>query len=105
MDPATIERGLELGRNCLRLAPRNEWSHWHMGVAFALAGQLDAAVRECERSLELNPNFLLGHGSVADILPCSAALRRRWKPAAGFATGPRNPTNFGRHASMPWRTS
>ena len=72
-DAATISRCMELARTALRLAPTDEWAHWLMAGAYMEVGQLEDAVAECERSLEINPNFWL---AVARLGACLALLGR-----------------------------
>jgi TolB-like protein/two-component SAPR family response regulator len=50
-DPANMERGFELARAALRLAPHDEYAHLVMAYAYAYAadGQLEEAIAECER--------------------------------------------------------
>jgi adenylate cyclase len=97
-DAANSARALELAKTALRLAPRDEWTHWLMAGADALAGRLDDALAECERSLEINPNSAIILGEMGTLLAylgrpqeaiesCRLALR----------LDPRSPTNFWRY--------
>jgi TolB-like protein len=99
-DPANMARGLELARTALRLAPHDEYAHLVMAWAHAFAadGQLEEALAECERGLEINPNCSILYGNVGAYLgalgrpqeaieACRLALR----------LNPRDPSNFWRH--------
>jgi TolB-like protein/two-component SAPR family response regulator len=99
-DPANMARGFELARTALRVAPHDEYAHLVMTYAHAYAadGQLEEAVAECERGLEINPNCSILYGNVGAYLgalgqpqeaieACRLALR----------LNPRDPSNFWRH--------
>jgi TolB-like protein len=99
-DPANMARGLELARTALRLAPHDEYAHLVMAWAHAFAadGQLEEALAECERGLEINPNCSILYGNVGAYLgalgrpqeaieACRLALR----------LNPRDPSNIWRH--------
>jgi TolB-like protein len=100
-DAATVGRVLALARSALRLAPRDEWAHWAMAGAHGEAGQLEEAVAECERGLEINPNCSVILGDLGGFLgalgrpqeaieACRLALR----------LSPRDPANFWHHFSI-----
>lgn len=99
-DPENMARGSELARTALRLAPRDEYAHLVMAYAHAYAadGQLEEAIAECERGLEINPNCSIIYANMgayqsalgrpqASIEACRLALR----------LNPRDPSNFWRH--------
>lgn len=46
-------------------APRDPQGHWALGRAFLLRQEFDLAIDEIEQSVALNPNFAIGHYSVA----------------------------------------
>jgi len=100
-DAANVGRALELARTALRLAPRDEWAHWLMAGAYAEAGQLEDAVAECERSLEINPNFSTALGRLG---ACLAALGRPQEAIEAcrlaLQLNPRDPDNFWRHSNI-----
>ena len=96
-----VARGLELARTALRLAPGDELAHLVMSEAYGVARQLEDAVAECERGLEINPNnsdllgnlgaYLAGLGKSQEAIDaCSLALR----------LNPRSPGNFWRHINI-----
>jgi TolB-like protein/DNA-binding winged helix-turn-helix (wHTH) protein len=60
-----IERADEHARHALLLDPRDPQGHWAMGRVFQLRQEFDLAIEEIEQSVTLNPNFALGHYSVA----------------------------------------
>jgi adenylate cyclase len=100
-DEANVVMGLQFARSGLRLAPRDEWAHWCMAFAYEQTGQLKEMRAECERAIELNPNFSIGYGGLGRafaflgqpmeaIEACQVALR----------LNPRDPSNFDRHAAL-----
>ncbi|MGE0701968.1 MAG: winged helix-turn-helix domain-containing protein [Hyphomicrobiaceae bacterium] len=62
---AEIEQATDLARHAQLLDPRDPQGHWALGRAFQLNDELDLAIEEIERSVALNPNFAIGHYSVA----------------------------------------
>jgi tetratricopeptide (TPR) repeat protein len=98
-DATTVSRCMELATTALRLAPTDEWAHWLMAGAYMEVGQLEDAVAECERSLEINPNFWL---AVARLGAC-LALRGRPQESIeacqlALRLNPRDPYNYWRQS-------
>ena len=60
-----IDQATELARHALMLDPRDPQGHWALGRAFLLRQEFDLAIEEIEQSVTLNPNFAIGHYSVA----------------------------------------
>jgi adenylate cyclase len=102
-DAASKARAFELARTALRLAPRDEYAHLAMAWAWAYAatGQLEEAVAECERGLEINPNCSLILGNKGAYL---AALGRPEEAIAAcrlsLQLNPRDPSNFWRQYAI-----
>jgi tetratricopeptide (TPR) repeat protein len=46
---------------------RDPAAHWAMGRAFWLRGQHDQSVNELERTIDLSPNFAMGHYTLAFV--------------------------------------
>jgi len=101
LDTANAARALELARTALRLAPRDEWSHWLMATAYGLAGRPEDAVAESERGLEINQNCSIVVGTLGAFL---AVLGRSQEAIEAcrlaLRLDPRNPQNFWRHQSI-----
>src|SRR5262249_9291805 len=97
-DDPNVARALELARTALRYSPREEMSHWLMSGAYGLAGQLEDAVAECERGLDLNPNHSVIWGDLGGFL---ASLGRAQEAIdacrLALRLNPRDPSNFWRH--------
>jgi len=102
-NPGSMTRCWELARTALRLAPRDEYAHlvkaW--AHAYAAEGQLEEAVEECERGLELNPNCSLILGNKGFFL---AALGRPEEAIEAsqlaLRLNPRDPSNFWRQYAI-----
>ena len=99
-DPENMARGFDLARTALRLAPQDEYAHLIMAYAHAYAadGQLEEAIVECERGLEINPNCSILY---ANIGAYSGALGRSKEALEAcrlaLKLNPRDPSNFWRH--------
>jgi adenylate cyclase len=98
-DAANVAQALELARTALRLAPHDEWAHWTMAGAHIEAGQLEDAVAECERSLEINPNC---SAAVGRLGACLAQLGRPEEAIEAcrlaLQLNPRDPYSYWRHS-------
>jgi TolB-like protein/Tfp pilus assembly protein PilF len=98
-DDANRARAYELAQAALRFAPRDEYAHLVMAWAHAHAehGQLEEAVAECERGLEINTNCSLILGNLGCFL---AALGRPQEAIEAcrlaLKLNPRDPSNFWR---------
>lgn len=107
-----IEQATEYARHALLLDPRDPQGHWALGRAFLLNQEFDLAIEEIEQSVALNPNFAIGHYSVAFARAMatenarsqdSVKLARRLSPYdlmsfAMMATQALNATLLERHA-------
>jgi TolB-like protein len=59
--PQQIAHALEAANQSLGADDRDPAAHWAMGRALWLSGDQGDALTELERSIELSPNFALGH--------------------------------------------
>ena len=99
-DPANMARGFELARTALRLAPRDEYAHLVMAYAHAYAadGQLEEAIAECERGLEINPNCSILYANVGAYLGTMGRAQEAIDACRlALKLNPRDPSNFWRH--------
>jgi TolB-like protein/Flp pilus assembly protein TadD len=101
-DPTNRSRAFELARTALRLSPLDEYAHLTMAWAWAYAGEdLEEAISECERGLEINPSCAILYGNVGAYL---AALGRPEEAIEvcrlSLRLDPRNPTNFWRQHAL-----
>lgn len=97
-DPEQLTRGLSLAANAISLNPLDEYSHWAMGLTSLLARQHDKSIGALRRSIELNPNFSLGHGSLATALAWSGEPEESIQQnEIALRLNPRDPSNFYRH--------
>lgn len=60
-----IQQAFDCARHALLLDPREPQGYWALGRACLLRHDLDEAVEEIGRSVQLNPSFAMGHYSVA----------------------------------------
>jgi tetratricopeptide (TPR) repeat protein len=98
---ATLARAFELARMALELDPLDEWAHWVMAETYGYAGQLEEAVSECERGLEINPNCA---GILSEMAGFLALLGRSQEAIQAsllaLQLNPRDPLSFWRHSHM-----
>src|SRR6185436_10573915 len=62
-----IDRAFEAAGQGLMADDRDPAAHWAMGRALWLRGQDDPSVVELERAIDLSPNFVLGHYTLAFV--------------------------------------
>ena len=100
-DSAVVAEGLRLSRAALAMAPHEEWAHLCVARACIEAEDIDTAIVEAERALELNPSLSNG---IARRGECYALLGRSADAiAAGrlaLKLNPRHPTNHWRHFTI-----
>ena len=99
-DPENMARGFDLARTALRLAPRDEYAHLVMAYAHAYAadGQLEEAIAECERGLEINPNCSILYANIGAYLGALGRSREAIEACRlALKLNPRDPSNFWRH--------
>ena len=64
---AEIRQALEAAGRSLLADDQNPTAHWSMGRALWLGGNVGEATRELELSVQLSPNFALGHYALAFV--------------------------------------
>ena len=62
-----IDRAFETAGQSLMVDDRDPAAHWAMGRALWLRGHHDQSVLELEQSIDLSPNFALGHYTLAFV--------------------------------------
>jgi tetratricopeptide (TPR) repeat protein len=62
-----IDQAFEAAGQSLMADDRDPAAHWAMGRALWLRGKHDQSVVELERSIDLSPNFALGHYTLAFV--------------------------------------
>jgi DNA-binding SARP family transcriptional activator/tetratricopeptide (TPR) repeat protein len=65
-EPA-IDRAYEAAGQSLMVDDRDPAAHWAMGRALWLRGRHDQSIIELERTIDLSPNFALGHYTLAFV--------------------------------------
>jgi tetratricopeptide (TPR) repeat protein len=101
-DAAYMARTFELAKTALRLAPGDEYAHLAMAWAWAYAaGQLEEAIAECERGLEINPNCSIILGNVGFYLAALGRSREAIDACRlSLQLNPRDPSNFWRQYAI-----
>jgi DNA-binding SARP family transcriptional activator/TolB-like protein len=62
-----VDRAFATAGQSLMVDDRDPAAHWAMGRALWLRGQHDQSIVELERSIDLSPNFALGHYTLAFV--------------------------------------
>jgi DNA-binding SARP family transcriptional activator/Flp pilus assembly protein TadD len=62
-----VDRAFETAGQSLMVDDRDPAAHWAMGRALWLRGRHDQSIVELERSIELSPNFAMGHYTLAFV--------------------------------------
>jgi adenylate cyclase len=100
-DSGQLARGLVLAEKACFANPRDEYSHWILGVLAAFLGQHDRGIAALRRSVELNPNFALGYGSLATVLAWAGeAEESQRQNEIALRLSPRDPSNYFRHFGL-----
>jgi len=70
-----IELAYETAAQSLGADDRDPAAHWAMGRALWLRSQHDESIVELQRSIELSPNFALGHYTLGFVQSQSGDAR------------------------------
>jgi DNA-binding SARP family transcriptional activator/TolB-like protein len=62
-----VERAFDAAGQSIMVDDRDPTAHWAMGRALWLRGSQDQSVIELERTIDLSPNFALGHYALAFV--------------------------------------
>lgn len=63
-----LESGYEAAKRAVELDERNEYAHWICSLALLNKRDFEGALYEVNRSIELNPNCSLAHGTRGTVL-------------------------------------
>jgi TolB-like protein len=98
--PQQIELAFEAANQSLGADDRDPAAHWAMGRALWLRGAHDESLSELQRSVELSPNFALGHYTLGFVQAQSGDPRAAIE-AADYSRqlSPFDPLQFGMLAS------
>jgi adenylate cyclase len=92
---ATIERAGRAAERAIELFEASEQSHWILGLVLMLKRDHDGAVAEIERTLDINPNFSLGYGSLGTVLAWAGRAQEAIQNnETALRLNPRDPSNF-----------
>ena len=58
------EKALEAGERAVALDDQDHWGHFVLGLAIRAGAVPNSAVMHLSKSVELNPNFALGHAGL-----------------------------------------
>ena len=70
------DRALDTAARALALDDQDHWGHLVFGLSQARRRQSEAAVSHLSRSIDLNPNFALGHAGLGYALACGGQPER-----------------------------
>ena len=98
---AAMNRARELVARSIALDETDEHAHWILANIFWSLGDIESAMAEHERSLEINPNWSLGLADLGESL-CYAGRWEEGLPKVELAIrmNPRDPSIFFRFNSM-----
>ena len=86
------EKALEAGTTALALDEQDYWGHLVLGLGRARQRRPDDAVRHLLQSVEINPNFALGHAGLGYALACGGQPQRGLEAVArAWQLGPLDP--------------
>jgi TolB-like protein len=86
------EKALESGSIALTLDEQDYWGHLVLGLGHARQRRPDDAVRHLSQSIEINPNFALGHAGLGYALACGGQPQRGLDALAlAWQVGPLDP--------------
>ena len=97
----SLRRARDLGRQALELEEENEWSHLLFAWILLEFGEVDQAIEEIERGIEINPNFSMLYGGMADVLSYTGRSKEAIENAKlALRLNPLDPANFFRFIAM-----
>jgi len=70
------DKALDAGRRAVALDEQDHWAHLVMGLGHARRRRPEPAVMHLSQSLELNPNFALGHAGLGYAFACGGQPER-----------------------------
>jgi TolB-like protein len=76
------ERALDAGARALTLDDQEHWGHLVLGLGYARRRRSEAAVTHLSKSVDLNPNFALGHAGLGYAFACGGQPERGLKSLA-----------------------
>jgi len=100
-DAHTIAQVVASAKRAVEYSPTNEHAHWSMGFAYLLMTQHEQAVVSLHRSLQINPNFSLGFGTLGTVLAWAGRSDESISNnETALRINPRDPSLFFRHFGL-----
>ena len=97
----SLRRARDLGRRALELDEDDEWSHLVFAWILLEFGEFDQAIEGIERGIEINPNFSMLYGGMADALSYAGRSEEAIKNAMlALRLNPLDPANFFRFIAV-----
>ena len=90
-----IAAAKEAGRLSVRSDDRDPQSHWALGRAHLLCGEIDQAIAEFESAIKLNPSYALGHYNLGWALNLDGQAAAALEPLdLALRLSPRDPLAY-----------
>lgn len=98
---AMFDRALDLAETAVRLAPKDETAYWARGLVLTHRLQLQRAIADFERAIEINPNYSVAWGCLSSAqglagLPNEAIASAQ----VAMRSNPRDPSIFFRFGDL-----
>jgi len=99
-DEKTLIEANQLAKRAVALNDRSEWAHNTLGIIYLMFGNHDLARSECERAVELNPNFSLAYGHLGSVFSFSEPEEAIKYSEKAIRLNPLDPSIFFRFSSI-----
>jgi adenylate cyclase len=97
----SLQRARGLAQHALELDEEDEWSHLVFAWILLESEEDDRALEEIERGIEINPNFSMLYGGMADVLLSAGRAEEAIENAKlALRLNPLDPANFFRFNAM-----
>lgn len=96
-----LQRARDLAQRALEIKEENEWFHLTYAWILLEFGEEDQAIEEIERGIEINSNFAILYGGMADVLSYKGRSEEAIEHAMlALRLNPMDPANFFRFISI-----
>lgn len=98
---AILDRARRMAERAIQLDNRDEGAHWVLAMCHLMDGAHDRAIAAMERSIEINPNFSRGYGSLGTILNFAGDPQRAIENnLLALRSNPIDPGNYFRYCGL-----